>query len=646
MASDDLLVGTLDIDGLFGLGGNDTILGRAGNDVIDGGSGDDRLHGGEGDDDIRGGTGNDVIFDSMGDNTIDGGDGEDIIYVFDGTNVVRGGLGNDYISGGHGDDTVRGGAGDDVLRGGGGSDTFVFAPGNGSDVIKDFSGEEDLIDLRAFSTISGLSDLTVTVDADGTTLSLAAHGGGEVRLEGFVGTLNATHCLFATPIVTTDDFPADESTTGSVGVGSSATGSIETGGDRDWFSVELVAGQTYVVDVEGSETGDGTLGDPFLRGIYDADGNFLSGTSNDDFDTSLNSRVRFTPTVNGTYYVAVGAFELNVGTYTVSVTQETVSVSEPVGEDLPADTTTTGSVAIGGSATGSIGTGGDRDWFAVELVADRTYLFDLEGSPTGGGTLADPYLRGIYDTAGNFVAGTSNDDVGTLLNSRVTFTPTVDGTYYVAAGAYESNVGTYTISVRETDSVSEAAGADLAADTTTTGSIEVDSLAAGNIGTGGDQDWFAVDLVANQTYEVDLEGSPTNRGTLADPYLRGIYDADGNLIADTSNDDVSDALRNSRVTFTPTADGTYYVAVGAYESNVGTYTLSVRETEAVVTTGEVLPADTTAGDIWAGSAWDWLAVEPIASSSDEIHPAPAKSGGGTFEEPHVRGYFDADGDFM
>ena len=546
-ATDDLLVGTPDNDGLFGLGGNDTIIGLAGDDVIDGGSGDDRLNGGEGNDDIRGGTGNDVIFDGMGDDRIDGGDGEDTIYVFAGTNDVRGGLGDDYVSGGVGEDSLRGGPGDDVLRGGAGTDTFAFGPGDGSDVVKDFSGDHDRLDFTDFPDITGLSDLTVTVDADGTTVSLAAHGGGEIRLEGFTASLEAKHCLFADPTSTTDDYSADESTTGSVAVDGSATGNIETGGDRDWFSVDLVAGQTYVVDVEGSETGDGTVDDPYLRGIYDSDGNFLSGTSSDDIGKSqLNSRVTFTSTASGTFYVAVGAFESSTGTYTVSVTEAVASVSEPVGEDLPADTTTTGRITIAAAATGNVGTGDDRDWFAVDLVAGRPYLFDLEGSETDQGTLDDPYLHGIHDADGNLVSGTSSDDVGESLNSRMMFTPTAGGTYYVAAGGFSSEVGTYTLSVRETSSVSEAAGADLPADTTTTGTVEVDGLATGNIGTAEDQDWFAVELVAGQTYAVDLEGSATSRGTLGDPYLRGIYDADGNLISGTSNDDIDvDANRST-----------------------------------------------------------------------------------------------------
>ena len=56
-------------------------------------------------------------------------------------------------------------------------------------------------------------------------------------------------------------------------------------------------------------------------------------------------------------------------------------------DDFKANARTTGTVEVGGSATGEIGTRNDVDWFAVELVAGQTYVIDLEGAPTGGGTL-------------------------------------------------------------------------------------------------------------------------------------------------------------------------------------------------------------------------------------------------------------------
>ena len=53
------------------------------------------------------------------------------------------------------------------------------------------------------------------------------------------------------------------------------------------------------------------------------------------------------------------------------------SVSEPSGDDFPVDGTTTGRLEVGGSVTGNIGSNGDQDAFAIELVQGRTYRFDL-----------------------------------------------------------------------------------------------------------------------------------------------------------------------------------------------------------------------------------------------------------------------------
>ena len=109
-----------------------------------------------------------------------------------------------------------------------------------------------------------------------------------------------------------DDFAADTGTSGAVVVGGSATGETEVGYDRDWFEVELDAGRTYEIDLEGYYTGDGTLRDPYLHGVYDANGNRLAGTTNDDGGAGRNSRVEFTAGFHGghgTYYVAAGAME-------------------------------------------------------------------------------------------------------------------------------------------------------------------------------------------------------------------------------------------------------------------------------------------------------------------------------------------------
>jgi hypothetical protein len=123
--------------------------------------------------------------------------------------------------------------------------------------------------------------------------------------------------------------------------------------------------------------------------------------------------------------------------------------SQAVQDDYTQDIYTTGVVNVGGSVTGNIEESYDQDWFAINLTAGNTYEINLEGDDTYMGTLGDTYLRGIYDSAGNSISGTTNDDGGVGVNSLVTFTPQSSGTYFISAGGYGSNTGTYTLSVAD-----------------------------------------------------------------------------------------------------------------------------------------------------------------------------------------------------
>ena len=366
-------------------------------------------------------------------------------------------------------------------------------------------------------------------------------------------------------------------TSGAVEVGGSATGAIETRGDRDWFAVELEAGKTYRIDMEGSWTGAGTLRSPYLSGIYDANGRRLPNTADITSGPGYNNRVDFTAEEDATYYVAAGGSGYNEGTYTLSVTEYP--------DVFAAGTETSGAVEVGGSATGAIEFRGDRDWFALTLEASRTYRIDLEGSATGAGTLTDPYLRGIHDADGNLIAGTTDNDGGVKRNSRVFFTAEDAGAYYVAAGAHGGAEGAYTLSVTEIPD-------DFEAGTGTSGAVEVGGSATGAIEFYDDRDWFAMTLTVGRTYQIDLEGSRTGAGTLGDPYLRGVHDANGVFLPGTRNDD-GGVGNNSRVTFTAQEDGVHYVAAGADGDGEGTYTLSVTELSDSITDDYLVTTQTT-----------------------------------------------------
>ena len=115
--------------------------------------------------------------------------------------------------------------------------------------------------------------------------------------------------------------------------------------------------------------------------------------------------------------------------------------------------------------------------------------------------------------------------------------------------------------------------ADIAGDRSTTATLTVGGSTTSTLDFNGDHDWFAVNLVAGQQVSVTIYG--TSGSALVDPLLN-IYNSSGQLIF--SDDDISDGTnRNSEVAFTPTASGTYYIDVGAFnDSYTGNYQVSVQ----------------------------------------------------------------------
>ena len=248
-------------------------------------------------------------------------------------------------------------------------------------------------------------------------------------------------------------------------------------------------------------------------------------------------------------------------TYTATVTRD----------DFPADTTTTGQVDVGGSVTGNIDSVVDIDWFRVDLKKDKRYQIDLEGADTNRGTLTDPLLSRMRNALGNVVTDALDSGIGN--NARRIFTAPADGTHYVVASS-NGVTGTYTLSVivLGANGVSEA-DTDFTNNALTSGRVDVGASATGNVESATDVDRFRVDLEAGKQYQFDLEGAPTDRGTLEDPYL-SLIDPMGTVL-ESDNDD-GDGV-NSQIVYTATATGAHYLRADKSDTETGTYTLSVRD---------------------------------------------------------------------
>ena len=309
-----------------------------------------------------------------------------------------------------------------------------------------------------------------------------------------------------------EDLPHDTTTTGEVDVGGSVTGNIGTETDGDWFKVVLDAGKTYQIDLKGLDGGGGTLEDPFLNNIRDSSGTQIEDTFNDDVDEEndiFDSQITFTPTADGTYYLVVETAS-DAGTYTLSVREIACTLNTG---DIWCGVVTVGElktsadvlVAHGFADTSSLSAGGlvgypDDTMFSV---GDNDYTIRglYVGAPGGNNDGSLFFL---------LTADLSDDDKENLVLKidGVTTDRALSDASRLSAGLYSwANTGldwssTTTVTVRLSGPPSD----DFPADTNTTGQVDVGGSVTGNIESGGDVDWFLVELEAGTRYQIDLEG--------------------------------------------------------------------------------------------------------------------------------------------
>jgi subtilisin family serine protease len=192
-----------------------------------------------------------------------------------------------------------------------------------------------------------------------------------------------------------------------------------------------------ISDDSATVTGVSFYRDANNNGQYDSGDQLLGSTSS---------------IVGGQAGITIGSSTLGVGTHRIlaraqdsagkwsscASTMLTVAALDDFGDNAAAAS----AIGVPSSTSGKIDKNGDMDWFRIQAVAGKSYVFNVQL-----GTLADSILY-LYGANGTSQVA-YNDDYGSGSASRITWTAPSSGVYYLAVGGYgNSTTGTYTLSVQ------------------------------------------------------------------------------------------------------------------------------------------------------------------------------------------------------
>ncbi|MCB4751106.1 MAG: PPC domain-containing protein, partial [Sulfurovum sp.] len=321
---------------------------------------------------------------------------------------------------------------------------------------------------------------------------------------------------------------------------STAIGSIEVAGDKDWFKIVVPTAGTLVINTTGSTDTEGFL--------YD-DTNGTPLVYDDNNGTDNNFRISRFITA-GTYYVEVKHHRsVSTGHYTLVShfipdhpnTRDTAVLIDP-----PNSTT-----------SGSIEVAGDEDWFKIVIPTAGTLTVYTTGSTDTEGFL--------YDANGTQL--TFSDDMRSSDHNFGISKPLTAGTYYVKVKHHSSTeIGSYLLITSFTaGEISQAQVLDDHGNSKNTATpIDLNGTTSGNIEAFGDIDYFKIVIPRGSVGRLTVytTGSGDTKGYL--------YDTNGTQLVFDDNGGTENNFRISQIV----TAGTYYIKVKYYSaSETGSYLL-------------------------------------------------------------------------
>lgn len=351
-------------------------------------------------------------------------------------------------------------------------------------------------------------------------------------------------------------------------------------GDVDIFTAQLEKGRTYRIETMAVRDGNtAPLAGARMDATFvsdrtdDAEAEFVENNGNERKPSVFDSAV-FTPSSSGEITIAVSGQYLSyqTGQYKLRVIDLGVSST-----DLRPDSVSKyslselGYLSLAEGERGAIDTKGDLDLYAVSLTSGNLYEFSVRGYGEGLGTLVESQLL-LRNAVGQLVSVGQIDPLTGRTDLQVSVFE--DGTYYleVSGAGKGDGIGTFFLETSVRDYAMDVDD-DISSDTSSGLILDLNKSVYGEINFDFDTDWIGVDLVAGDTYVINLVGAGDGREGLKDGYLR-LIGPDGSVV---SADDNSGPGSDSRLTFVAAVTGRFFVEASSANGELGSYSVDLRK---------------------------------------------------------------------
>jgi Ca2+-binding RTX toxin-like protein len=254
---------------------------------------------------------------------------------------------------------------------------------------------------------------------------------------------------------------------------------IDASGLNVGVSLSGGLGDDNLIGGTASDTLDGGAGSNMLAGGLGSDFYIIKKITDDDIVEKDEGGID--TAITHVDYTLTGGVErlvmaTSIGSISESTTGMEIDPATGLRLDIPADLTSLAVLHPGSPLFSAIETAGDVDWIKVNLIQGTSYRIDMRGASSGGGTLEDSFIDGVYYIDETPVI-IGNDDSGIGFDAAIQFTAPTTGEFFVRLRAYsDTQVGTYTI---EINGVSNLRGVGNSSDNTLVGNAGNNELIGG-----------------------------------------------------------------------------------------------------------------------------------------------------------------------